>query len=105
NLPLRDKRHSASIGHDVVAGGDGHIADGNRLVGGHFNDAAAGGTRRVAAGKNREVEAAAVIDIADRAIDDHAGYTANLRADREIATPGGGVQTGALLDDNDVAGL
>ena len=92
------------IGDDVVAGTDGDVADQDRLARGDFDDASARGAARDAAGEDGEVELAAFVDVARRALDDGAGHAAHLRPDGQVAAPAGGVEARALFADDDVAG-
>ena len=100
---LRDEHRRAAIRHHVVARGNRDIADVDRFAGRHFHDAPARRARRVIPREHRKIQLAAVVDIARRAVHDHARHAAHLRADRKIPAPGGRVQAGVLLDHDDVA--
>ena len=51
----------------------------------------------------REIETAAIVDIANGAFRNHAGHAANFGAESKISAPACGIDARALLDDNDVA--
>ena len=97
--------HRRTIGNDVVSSRNRDFSNRDRLVRRDLHDTTACGVRRMASGENREVQFAAVVDVPRRAFDDDSGNTAQFGAKRQRAAPRRRVQPGALLDDNDVAGL
>ena len=100
-----DEHHRAAIGDDVVARRDVNVADDDRHVRAGLDDAPARGARGGAPREDGEVVAARLVDVARRAVDDHTGDSAQLRAERQVASPARRVDAGALLDHDDVARL
>src|SRR5436309_10478855 len=54
-------------------------------------------------GEDRKIKVAAFTEIAAVTDDDHPRHAAHLCPDRQIPAPGGRVDAGPLLDDDDVA--
>src|SRR4030095_12978457 len=84
---------------------DLHVADQDWHVGSGLDDASARGPRGDAACEDREAVVARFIRVAGRTIDHDTGDATQLRRQREVAAPACGLNTAALLEDDDVTGL
>ena len=57
------------------------------------------------AGEDGETEYATIVDISGRALDDYASHASHMSSQREVSAPAGGVDSGALLHHDHIAGL
>ena len=96
---------SAAVAHYHVSGTNLHSGELNHDIGRLFHDPAAGGSHHRSPGIDRELDVHAVVEIAHGAIDYHGADTLHLGAIGENSAPAGGIQSPAIVDDDDVAAL